>query len=400
MAASPTAWIDQVLLVTWTNLKSLRGRLGSAATAVVGVAGVVSVFVAVLSIAQGFRATMEGTGAPDRVLVMRGGASAEMNSLLQRDDVRIIENAPGIRRIGGEPAVSAELFVVVDVPKRSTGTSANVPLRGVQPGAFLVRDNVKIVEGRRFTPGRKEVIVGSGAAAEFAGLEVGKTLRWGQNEWTVVGRFDAGGTVADSEIWCDVGVLQPAYRRGSTFQALYAKLTSPEAFDRFKAALTSDPRLDVEVQRESEYFADQSRTLTEFISKAGTLIAVLMGIGAAFGALNTMYTAVASRTREIATLRALGFRPGPVVLSVLAESLALALIGGLVGGALAYFFFNGYRVATLNWQSFSQVAFAFRITPRLLIQGMVYAVVIGLVGGLFPAIRAARLPVATALREA
>ncbi len=400
MAASPTAWIDQVLLVTWTNLKSLRGRLGSAATAVVGVAGVVSVFVAVLSIAQGFRATMEGTGAPDRVLVMRGGASAEMNSLLQRDDVRIIENAPGIRRIGGEPAVSAELFVVVDVPKRSTGTSANVPLRGVQPGAFLVRDNVKIVEGRRFTPGRKEVIVGSGAAAEFAGLEVGKTLRWGQNEWTVVGRFDAGGTVADSEIWCDVGVLQPAYRRGSTFQALYAKLTSPEAFDRFKAGLTSDPRLDVEVQRESEYFADQSRTLTEFISKAGTLIAVLMGIGAAFGALNTMYTAVASRTREIATLRALGFRPGPVVLSVLAESLALALIGGLVGGALAYFFFNGYRVATLNWQSFSQVAFAFRITPRLLIQGMVYAVVIGLVGGLFPAIRAARLPVATALREA
>ncbi len=394
------AWLDQVLLVTWTNLKSLRGRLGSAATAVVGVAGVVSVFVAVLSIAQGFRATMEGTGAPDRVLVMRSGASAEMNSLLRRDDVRIIENTPGIRRVDGEPAVSAELFVVVDVPKRSTGTQANVPLRGVQPGAFRVRDNVKIVEGRRFTPGRKEVIVGSGAAAEFAGLRVGNTLRWGRNEWTVVGRFDAGGTVADSEIWCDVGVLQPAYRRGSTFQAVYAKLTSPKAFDQFKAALTSDPRLDVEVKRESEYFADQSKALTQFISVAGTLIAVLMGIGAAFGALNTMYTAVASRTREIATLRALGFRPGPVVLSVLGESLALALVGGLVGGVLAYLFFNGYQVATLNWQSFSQVAFAFRITPVLLAQGMVYALVIGLVGGLFPAIRAARLPVATALREA
>jgi putative ABC transport system permease protein len=393
-------WIDQVLLVSWTNLKSLRGRLGSAATAVVGVAGVVSVFVAVLSIAQGFRATMAGTGAPDRALVMRGGASAEMNSVLGRDDVRIIENTPGIRRVDGKPAVSAELFVVVDVPKRTTGTSANVPLRGVQPGAFLVRDNVKMVEGRRFTPGRQEVIVGSGAEAEFAGLEVGKTLHWGRNDWTVVGRFDAGGTVADSEIWCDVGVLQPAYRRGSTFQAVYAKLTSPKELDRFKAALTSDPRLDVEVKRESEYFADQSKALTQFISVAGTLIAVLMGIGAAFGALNTMYTAVAARTREIATLRALGFRPGPVVLSVLAESLALALIGGLVGGLLAYLFFNGYRVATLNWQSFSQVAFAFRITPRLMVQGMIYAVVIGLIGGLFPAIRAARLPVATALREA
>ncbi len=397
---SMIAWLDQVLLVTWTNLKSLRGRLGAAATAVVGVAGVVSVFVAVLSIAQGFRATMEGTGAPDRALVMRSGASAEMNSALSRDDVRIVENAPGIRRVDGAPAVSAELFVVVDVPKRSTGTQANVPLRGVQPGAFRVRDNVKIVEGRRFNAGRKEVIVGRGAAAEFTGLEVGNTLRWGQNEWTVVGRFDAGGTVADSEIWCDVGVLQPAYRRGSTFQAVYAKLTSPAAFDGFKAALTSDPRLDVEVRRENEYYAEQSRALTQFVSVAGTLIAVLMGVGAAFGALNTMYTAVASRTREIATLRALGFRPGPVVLSVLAESLALALVGGVIGGGLAYLVFNGYQVATLNWQSFSQVAFAFRITPALLVQGMVYAVVIGLVGGVFPAIRAARLPVATALREA
>ncbi len=400
MMTYPTVWIEQVLLVTWTNLRSLRGRLGSAATAVVGVAGVVSVFVAVLSIAQGFRATMEGTGAPDRALVMRSGANAEMSSSLSRDAVRIIENAPGIRRVGGKPAVSAELFVVVDVPKRTTGTQANVPLRGVQPGAFLVRDNVKIVEGRRFSPGRKEVIVGTGAAAEFAGLAVGNTLQWGQNEWTVVGRFDAGGTVADSEIWCDVGVLQPAYRRGSTFQAVYARLVSPEAFDRFKAALTSDPRLDVGVVRENEYYADQSRALIEFITIAGTLIAVLMGVGAAFGALNTMYTAVAARTREIATLRALGFRPGPVVLSVLAESLALALVGGLVGGILAYLFFNGYQVATLNWQSFSQVAFAFRVTPRLLGQGMVYAVVIGLVGGLFPAIRAARLPVARALREA
>lgn len=392
-------WMRQVFSITAMSLKGIPGRLGSTLTAVVGVAGVVAVLVAVLSIAAGFRATLEGSGRPDVALVMRGGSQAEMNSILGRDEVRIVQDAPQILRMEGEPAASAELFVVVDVPKRSTGTSANVPLRGVQDAAFRVRDSVEIVVGRRFSPGRNEVIVGSGAAAEFAGLDVGNTLRWGENEWTVVGRFDAGGTVSDSEIWCDVAVLQPAYRRGSSFQAVYARLESPEAFEDFQASLEADPRLDVSVQREIEYYAEQSQGLATFISVAGTLIAVLMAIGAVFGALNTMYTAVAARTREIATLRALGFRPGPVVLSVLGESLGLALAGGAAGGVLAYLAFDGFQAATLNWQSFSQVAFAFRVTPPLVVLGLLFALAIGFVGGLFPALRAARLPVATALRE-
>ncbi len=395
----PIHWLEQVAIVTWLNVKSIPRRWGSSAAAIVGVAGVVAVLVAVLSIAQGFRKTMESTGSPDVAVILRGGSQAEMNSIIGRDAARIIADAPGILRVDGEPMASAELFVVVDVPKRTTDTVANVPLRGVGPAAFEIRKNLRIVEGRRFTPGKNEVIVGRAAAGEFAGLDVGNTLRWGETEWTVVGRFDAGGTVADSEIWCDVGVLQPAYRRGTSYQAVYARLTSPDALDELAAALGADPRLDVSVERETEYYAEQSRTLTKFISGLGTLIAVLMGIGAAFGALNTMYTAVAARTREIATLRALGFRSGPVVLSVLTESLLLALLGGAIGGGLAFALFDGYQAATLNWQSFSQVAFAFRITPELLVQGMAWALAIGVVGGLFPAVRAARMPVASALRE-
>ncbi len=395
----PIHWLEQVAIVTWLNVKSIPRRWGSSAAAVVGVAGVVGVLVAVLSIAQGFRTTMESTGSPDVAVILRGGSQTEMNSAISREDTRIIADAPGILEIDGEPASSPELFVVVDVPKRSTDTAANVPLRGVGAEAFAIRRDLRIVEGRRFEPGKNEVIVGRAAAGEFSGLDVGNTLRWGDTEWTVVGRFDAGGTVADSEIWCDAGVLQPAYRRGSTYQAVYARLTSPAALDELAATLEADPRLDVSVQRETDYYAEQSSTLTKFITVLGVLIAALMGVGAAFGALNTMYTAVAARTREIATLRALGFRSGPVVLSVLTESLLLAVLGGAIGGGLAYALFDGYRAATLNLQSFSQVAFAFRITPELLAQGLGLALAIGLVGGLFPALRAARLPVATALRE-
>lgn len=396
---SPLSWLRQVASVTAMSLRSIKHRLGASVSAMVGVAGVVAVFLAVLSIATGFRTTMESTGSPDVAVVLRAGSQAEMNSGLSREETRIVQQAPGVARAGGQLAASAELFVVVDVPKRSTGTVANVPLRGVEPGAFLVRDDVEIVEGRRFTPGRNEVIVGSAAAGQFAGLDVGNTLRWGENEWRVVGRFTAGGTVPESEIWCDVGVLQPAYRRGSSFQSVYVKLDSSEDFDGFKAALTSDPRLDVSVERETEFYAQQSEMLSAFITSLGVVIAFLMAVGAVFGALITMYSAVSTRSREIATLRALGFRAGPVVTSVIAESLLLSLVGGFIGGALAYLAFDGYTAATLNWQTFSQVAFAFRITPALVVQGVVYAALIGLVGGLFPAIRAARLPVATALRE-
>jgi putative ABC transport system permease protein len=392
-------WLSQVVAVTGLNLRTVKERKGASAAAAFGVAGVVTVFVAVLSIAAGFQKTMTSSGAPDTAVVLRSGSSSEMLSGLRHDSTRVIADAPGVLRTANGPAASSELFVVVDVPKRSTGTAANVPLRGVQPSAFDVHNGIRIVSGRRFEPGKNEVIVGQAAAAQFAGLDVGSTRRWGENVWTVVGVFTAGGSVAESELWCDAGVLQPAYRRGDTFQSVYAKLVSPAAYTKFKDALTTDPRLDVSVQRETDYYDEQSRTLTGIITGLGTLIAVLMAVGAVFGALNTMYTAVASRTREIATLRALGFRAGPVVLSVLAESLVLAVAGGLVGALVAYVVFNGYQTSTMNWQSFSQVAFAFAVTPRLLVQGIVWAVLMGLVGGLLPAIRAARLPVATALRE-
>ncbi len=399
MAASFRSGVHQASAVAALNVRNLRERRGASLAAVVGVAGVVAVFVAVLSMAEGFRATMRRAGSPDRVIVLRGGADAEMTSVLSREETRIIAAAPGVARTSEGPVASAELFVIVDLPKRSTGTVANVPLRGVQPEAFEVREHLRIVEGRRFRPGRNEIIVGRAAVSQFAGVDLGHELRWGENTWTVVGIFDTGGTVADSELWCDASVLQPAYRRGSSFQAIYAKLTSPDAFDTFKDALTTDPRLDVRVVRETDYYEEQSELLARIINNLGMFVAGLMGIGAVFGALNTMYSAVAARAREIATLRAIGFGGVPVVISVLAESLLLCLAGGVIGGGLSYLAFNGYQTSTINWQSFSQVAFAFAVTPRLLVLGTVYALVMGLAGGLFPAIRAARLPIATALRE-
>jgi putative ABC transport system permease protein len=394
-----TGWLSQVVVVTVLNLRTIGQRITSSMVAVVGIAGVVAVFVAVLSMAQGFQRTMATTGSPDTAIVMRSGADSEMVSILTIDDVRLIGDAAGVRRNEKGPVTSGELFVIVDLPKRTTNTAANVPLRGVGPNAFAVRPNVRIVEGRRFETGRNEVVVGRGAAGQFAGLEIGRTLKFGEGDWTVVGIFDAGGTMSDSELWCDAAVLQPAYRRGNSFQTVYAKLEAPEAFTRFKDALTTDPRLNLKVLRETDYFAEQSQLVSNLITTLGAGIALLMGIGAIFGAANTMYSAVAARTREIATLRALGFGGGPVVVSVLAESVLLALVGGAVGGAVAYLGFNGLQTSTINWQTFSQVAFAFAVTPGLIVAGIVYAVFMGLVGGLLPAVRAARLPIVSALRE-
>ncbi|MBE3135720.1 MAG: ABC transporter permease [Acidobacteria bacterium] len=393
------SWIFQIIVVTSLNLRTITQRLGSSAVAIIGTAGVVAVFVAVLSMAEGFRATMAGTGAPDTVVVMRSGADSEMTSILTRENIRVIEDTAGIARSPEGPLASAELFVIVDIPKRSTGTPANVPMRGVSPAAFRVRDRIRMVEGRRFETGRNEVIVGRGAAAQFAGLSVGSELKFGENRWRVVGVFDAGNTVPDSEIWCDAEVLGPAYRRGNTRQTVLARLTSPDAFQAFKDRLTTDPRVNLKVMREQDYYAEQSIFIHTLITGLGTLIAGLMAIGAIFGAVNTMYSSVAARTREIATLRALGFRGGPVVISVLVEAALLGLVGGAIGAAIAYVGFNGYRTSTINWQSFSQLTFAFRVTPQLLGRGVGLALGLGLIGGLFPAIRAARLPVVTALRE-
>lgn len=392
-------WCSQVVVVTLLNLRTIRQRLTSSLVAVVGIAGVVAVFVAVLSMAEGFRKTMATTGSPETAIVMRSGSDSEMVSILTRDDVRIIGDTVGVRRGSSGAIASAELFVIVDVLKRDTGTTANVALRGVGPNAFAVRDKVKIVAGRMFQAGRNELIAGKGAAGQFAGLDLGRTLKWGANQWTVVGIFDAGGTFSDSEMWCDGTVLGPLYRRGSTVQTVYAKLDSPAAFTAFKDALTTDPRVNLKVLRETDYFAERSQTVSGLITTIGSIIAVLMGIGAIFGAVNTMYSAVAARMREIATLRALGFGGGPVVVSVMVESLVLALGGGVIGGTLAYVGFNGFQTSTMNWQTFSQVAFAFAVTPGLIVAGVAYALIMGLLGGLLPAVRAARLPIVSALRE-
>ena len=391
---------SQIAVVTALNLRTLGERRGASFATVFGVAGVVAVFVGVLSIGEGFRATMDAGGRDDVAMVMRSGNDSEMMSGLGREDTDIVKQAPGVARDAQGPVASAELFVVINIPKRSTGTDANVPLRGVQAKALDVRGTLKVVEGRMFEPGRNEVIVGRAAAREFRGLDVGATHRWGQSDWTVVGVFEDGGSVVESEIWSDAAVLQPAYNRGNFFQSVRAKLTSKDDFQTFKDAITKDPRLDVQVDRESDYFAGQSKGLTQIITGLGTIIALLMGFGAVFGALNTMYSAVSARTREIATLRALGFRSAPVVVSVLAESMVLTLVGGVLGAIAAYFGFDGFQAATLNWQSFSQVAFKFAVTPKLLVVGIGYALIMGLIGGLFPAIRATRLPVTAALREA
>jgi len=392
-------WISQVVSVTQFSIRSLPQRKGSSAAALLGIAGVVAVMVGVLSIAQGVLKTMQSSAGDSNAIVLRSGADSEMMSGLGGDETRIIAEAPGIARDASGAMASPELFVIINLPMRSTGTDANVPMRGVQATAMTVREGFKIIEGRMFEWGLNEVIVGKGAQQQFAGLEIGSSIEVGQEQWPVVGVFEANGGLSESEIWVDAAVLQPAYRRGNSYQAVYVKLNSREAFDEFKDTLTSDPRLNVKPMRESEYYDSQSTTVYNLITGLGTIIAVIMGLGAVFGALNTMYTAVSSRTREIATLRALGFSAGPVVISVVSESLLLAFVGGLFGAALAWLAFDGYRAATLNWASFSAITFAFDVNIRLLAQGIIFAMLIGLVGGLFPAVRAARQPIAQALRE-
>jgi putative ABC transport system permease protein len=392
-------WLAQTAAVTRLSLETIIERKGACAASVFGIAGVVAVFVAVLSIAQGFRQVMTRSGDPSKAIVLRSGSDTEMMSFFSGPETRLIADAHGVAHTPAGPLASSELFVVINLPKRSTGTDANVPLRGVSPDAFAVHHQLRIHQGRRFSPGRNEVIVGVGAAGEFAGLDLGASIHVGRGDWSIVGLFTADGGLAESEIWTDATVLQSAYQRGNSFQSVVVKLTSPGAFPGFQRDLENDPRLRAKAILQTDYYLDQSRTVHNLITGLGTLIASLMAVGAVFGALNTMYTAVAARTREIATLRALGFGSSPVVVSILIESLLLALLGGLIGGGIAYFVFDGFRAATMNWQSFSQVAFAFRVTPVLLIQGILCATLIGLIGGLFPALHAARLPVARALRE-
>ena len=392
-------WIGQTIAVTALNLRTIPLRLGSSGVAIIGIAGVVIVLVSVLSIASGFTAAMQGSGSTSRALVMRSGADSEMTSGLGGPEVDVIKQAPGLRRDGQNAVASAELFVIIDLPKISTNTAANVPVRGVDKTVLAVREEASIVEGRMFEFGTNEVVVGRGASNQFKGLTVGNEIVSGQNKWQVVGMFEADGGIYETEIWIDSRVLQGAYRRGNSYQTVLARLDSSESFNTFRDWLLANPQVNVQVRRETEYYAAQSRALSSLIQGVGYGIAALMGIGAVFGAILTMYTAVSTRSREIATLRALGFNTTSVVVSVLAESLALAAIGGVLGGVLAYVAFNGYQTSTMNFQTFSQVAFAFQVTPQLLGMGLTYALIMGLIGGLFPALRAARLPIPSALRE-
>lgn len=391
--------LTQIAAITAMNLRNMSERAAASIVALVGIAGVVTVVIGVLSIAEGFRAVLDMSGAEDVAIVLRSGATDEMGSNLMQDQTRIIADAPGVARDAHGPIYSPELYVVVDVPLVRTGTPANVPLRGVGPQAPKLRQNFKIVEGRMFTPGTFEVVVGRGASLQFEGLRVGNRLRWGTTDWTVAGIFEDGGSVAESEIWTDATVLQGAYNRGSTYQSTRVKLTSANALQTFKDALTQDPRLNVRVYTEKEFFQEQSRILVQLVSTIGAAIGVLMGLGAVFAALNTMYSAVSARTREIATLRALGFGPAPVVASVLTEALLLGLAGGAIGMLVAYFTFNGVRASTMNFATFSQITFAFTVTPELLVRGLVYALILGLIGGSLPSWRAATMPITAGLRE-
>jgi putative ABC transport system permease protein len=381
------------------NLRNLPARLGTSLVAVVGIGGVVAVLVSLLSMGEGFRAAMELSGSDEVALVLRGGSSDELSSAFGRDEVSVIVAAPGIARDAAGPVASPEFYTIVDLPMRSTGTEANVPFRGVTARAPQVREGFRIVAGRMFEPGKDEVIVGRGAFAQFGNVDLGREVTWGSHVWRVVGVFEAGGSVSESEVWTDLTVLQGVYRRGNSVQVVRARLESPRAIEDLERWLDADPRINASVRSEREFYADQSRILIALIRYVGTTIAVLMGVGAVFAALNTMYSAVSSRTREIATLRALGFGAAPVVVSVLLEAVALGLLGGAVGGALVYLGLNGYQASTLNWASFSQITFAFTVTPKLLATGLGYSLVLGLVGGLLPALRAARMPVTAGLRE-
>ncbi len=383
---------------TAIGIAGLPQRLGASSVIVFGIAGVVGVLVAMLAMGQGFKATLDHTGGSDTAIILRGGSQAETNSVITRDQVPLISSLDGIAKDpSGHPLLSAELSQVVNLPSKADGTDTNVQFRGVEPQGWALRPKLRIVEGRKFTPGLREIVAGRGAQRQFAGLGVGQQLKLANQVWTVVGTFESNNS-HESELWADVDVLGPAYQR-QAFQSVTVKLDGKRGFQQLKSALAADPRLKLDVSTTHDYYATQSEQLTRLINGLGIVIGVIMGIGAVFGALNSMYAAVAGRAREIATMRALGFRALPVVTAVMLETMLLALAGGLLGAAVAWLVFNGYTVSTLG-SNFSQVVFQFKVGPELLWTGLKWALGIGLVGGLFPALRAARLPVTVALRAA
>jgi putative ABC transport system permease protein len=380
------------------NFRSVRARWTSTIVAVVGIAGTVGVFIAMLSLARGFKATLVSSGSEDNAIIMRAGATSEMTGGVTTDTVKIVQDGPGIARSSEGPLVTPEVVLVAPIPLKSTGTDANVQVRGVSKNVLQIRNKIKIVQGRMFTPGLNEVVVGKNANTSYTGLNLGNTISLGNVRWLIVGIFDAGGSSFDSEIWGDAHLIGPAYNRpGNFFQSVTVHLASPDSLQQLKDALTTDPRLNVDVTREVDYYAKQSTRLTTLITRLGGVVAIVMAIGAVFGALNTMYSAVAERGREIATMRAVGFGGPSVVFSFVIEAVLIAFVGGLVG-CLAVLPLNGLTTGAMNLQTFSHLAFAFKITPELIVKGVIFALLMGVVGGVPPAIRAARRPVALALR--
>jgi putative ABC transport system permease protein len=399
----------QIVAVTGMNLRNIPQRWSSSLVAVLGIGGVTLVLIALLSIAAGFQAALEGSGSEDVAIIMRAGSTNELSGGFGVDTVTVVSDAPGIRKAApgklvdaslvNKPILSPELYVLVDGKMKGKDASTNLPLRGVSPMAPLVRKNFELVEGRMFKEGTNEVIVGNGVVQSYDGLGVGQVVRWGGANWTVVGRFTDKQGIAESEVWGDTRVVQQAWRRGNSYQSIRVKLESPAALKTLKDALTKDPRVRVDVKSERAFYVDQQKLMSTIINYVGWTLAIMMGIAALFAALNTLYNAVANRVREIATLRALGFGGFPVVVSVLVEAMILGAVGGLIGGVLALVFLNGMHSSTMNWASFSQMTFAFTVTPQLMLTGIIYGLILCFVAGILPGIRAARLPITAGLRE-
>jgi putative ABC transport system permease protein len=389
----------QIGAITGMNLRNIPLRWSSSLVAVLGVGGVTLVLVALLSISAGFRVALEGSGSDDVAMIMRAGSNNELSGGFGSDTVTVVGDAPGIKKLDGKPVMSPELYVLVDGKMKGKDASTNLPLRGVSPLAGKVRKNFKLVQGRMFKEGTNEVVVGDGVIKNYDGLEVGKVVRWGATNWTVVGRFTDQGGIAESEVWGDTRVVQQAWRRGNSFQSIRVKLENPAALKQLKNALTKDPRVRVSVQSEREFYVDQQKLMSTIINGVGWTLAIMMGIAALFAALNTLFNAVQQRVREIATLRALGFGGFPVMFSVLIEALILGAVGGLIGGMLAWLFLNGMTSSTMNWASFSQMTFAFTVTPGLMMTGIIYGLILTFLAGILPGIRAARLPITSGLRE-
>jgi putative ABC transport system permease protein len=391
----------QARSVAEVGFSTMRQRLGGSAIIVVGIAGVVGVLVALLAMAEGYAETLRKTGSADTVIVMRGASASEVMSVLEPDSVVLIPQTAGIARDAqGKPIASDEIVVAANLPIKGGGPDeeGSVQLRGVGDQAWALRPQVKLIAGRRFQSGLRELIVGRGAARQFAGLSPGQEIHLGTQNWTVAGVF-ASGDAMESEIWADAKVVADTYRRGNSRASVTARLADHQAFGAFKTALESNPQLKVDVSTTLDYFSKQSESVTKVIRVIGITVGTIMAIGAMFGALNTMFAAVAARAREIATLRAIGFSGLPVVVAVMLETMLLALAGGLIGGAAAWLLFNGYGASTMAAGSVGQLSFELRVTPELLWIGLKWALAIGFIGGLFPAVRAARLPVTAALRE-